>query len=304
MLLADFIKDSTQALTETYPAAEARSVTMMLCEAMLGTKSYTHIIEPETVVPPKQQPALTAAMERLRRGEPVQYVIGYAEFCGRRFHVSPDVLIPRPETEQLCEYAVKSASMISRVRSPYGKNVAPVRVLDLCTGSGCIAWTLALDVPGVEAVAMDISDEALKVAENQNFTEELKASGAVAPRFVKGDLLEGPSCFPYTDADMLLSNPPYIMEKEKPLIRANVLDFEPGLALFVPDSDPLIFYRAISLWGWQCLKPGGFGFVEVNESLGNETAELFSAGGYSSVSIIKDLFDKKRFVSFRRPLSA
>lgn len=178
MLLVDFVKESVTALESLYPETEARSIVLMLCEDILGTERYTHIVEPQYQIDEKKLPLLSAAMERLRAGEPIQYVLGKADFYGRRFNVTPDVLIPRPETEILCRDAIKTASRISRMRIPYGKNAVPVRILDLCTGSGCIAWTMALAVPGCKVTAVDISDNALAVASGQDFSSEIKATGA------------------------------------------------------------------------------------------------------------------------------
>ena len=144
MLLKDFLRDGEKALEGLYPAAEARSIMLMLCEAIVGTKSYTHIIEPSFTIPHKDESTLLEALRRLSEGEPVQYVIGRTDFCGNSFRVTPDVLIPRPETEILCREAIRTGSRMSASRSAFGKAAQPVRILDLCTGSGCIAWTLSL----------------------------------------------------------------------------------------------------------------------------------------------------------------
>ena len=181
MLLTDFLKQGTAALESLYPAEEAHGIVLMLCEEIIGTKSYTHIVEPQYQIDRKWEQPLARAMERLGAGEPIQYVLGKSEFCGRTFRVTPDVLIPRPETELLVKEAVKLADMTRRMRIPFGKSAEPVRVLDLCTGSGCIAWSVALAVPGARVVGVDISDKALEVARSQDFSEELKETGAVAP---------------------------------------------------------------------------------------------------------------------------
>ena len=232
MLLSQFLKDGTASLESLYPTAEARSIVLMLCEQLIGTKSYTHIVEPQYTIDKKHVEPLAAAMVRLCSGEPIQYVIGHSEFCGRRFRVSRDVLIPRPETELLCREAIKLALRLRQMRSPYGKSASPVRVLDLCTGSGNIAWTVALSVPGAHVVGVDNSEAALEVARSQSFSTELKSSGALAPTFVNADVLDTEQEFNFGPFDLILSNPPYIMEKEKPLLRRNVLDYEPASALF------------------------------------------------------------------------
>lgn len=298
MLLNVFVKEGVAALGDLYPSSEARNMILMLCEDILGTKSYTHIVEPGYEIAENKCPELYAALERLKKGEPVQYVLGKADFCGFRFDVSPSVLIPRPETEILCREAIKVGSRIQRMRIPYGKNAAPVRILDLCTGSGCIAWTLALSIPGCKVTAVDISDEALGVAEGQNFAAELKKSGAHKPEFVKADVLDPEQNFEYGPFDIIVSNPPYIRESEKVAMRSNVLDFEPALALFVPDDDPLLFYRAVSAWSVRFLSPEGVGIVEINEALADQTEKVFRSDGYTHTKVEKDLCDKDRFVVY------
>ena len=302
MLLADFIRDGAARLEKLYPSPEARGLVLMLCRELLGVTNYTHVVEPKTAVPADRLPELEADLERLCAGEPIQYVLGKSEFCGRTFRVTPDVLIPRPETELLVKEAVKLADMTRRMRIPFGKQAEPVRVLDLCTGSGCIAWSVALAVPGARVVGVDISDKALEVARSQDFSEELKETGAVAPTFVKADVLESGDSFQYDHGqfDLILSNPPYVMEKEKPAMRRNVLEYEPALALFVPDEDPLLFYRAVARWSQRFLAPEGKGLTEINEALGNETVEVFRSSGFHQSETVTDFFDKNRFVFYMR----
>jgi release factor glutamine methyltransferase len=223
-------------------------------------------------------------------GEPIQYIIGKAYFYDREFSVTPSVLIPRPETELL----VREALVWTR-RSAHRS----LRILDLCTGSGCIAWSMALELPGSEVTAVDISDGALAVASGQKFGEADPGctDSVVSPRFIKADVLAGPAEGLGT-FDMILSNPPYVMDSEKALMRRNVLDHEPWLALFVSDDDPLVFYRAVAGWARQLLKPDGIGIVEINEALGPETAAVFSQAGFADSSVICDLSDRSRFVRF------
>lgn len=280
MLLSAFIRCGTERLSAIYPSPEAKVIVLMLCEERLGVKSYTHIIEPGYEIPRDALPALESDMDRLAAGEPVQYVLGYADFCGRRFKVNQSVLIPRPETEQLVSEAV--SILLSWER--------PCRVLDLCTGSGCIAWSVFLEVPGTEVVAVDISDAALDVARSQ--------FDGPSPRFVKADVLSGSEGFDEGLFDLVLCNPPYVMESEKSAMRTNVLNYEPGLALFVPDADPLVFYRAVAQWAGRFLRRGGTGLVEINESLGPQTEAVFKDAGYKETQIVRDFFSKYRFVKF------
>lgn len=300
MLLADFIRKGVEALEPLYPTAEAHSIVLMLCEKLLGTKSYTHIVEPKYNIDRKAEQPLAEAMLRLQAGEPIQYVIGRCDFCGRSFKVNRDVLIPRPETELLVREAIKIAGRIQRMRIPYGKSAEPVRVLDLCTGSGNIAWSLALGVPGARVVGVDISEAALDVARSQNFSADLKASGALAPTFVAADILDTEQEFNYGSFDLILSNPPYIMEKERPLLRKNVVDYEPAIALFVPDDNPLLYYRAVARWSERFLSADGKGLTEINEVLPQETVGVFRDSGFGQIDVVKDFFDKNRFVFYMK----
>ena len=300
MLLTEFISGGTTALESLYPTKEARTIVLMLCEHLIGTKSYTHIVEPGYEIPKAKQGALEEGLARLVHGEPIQYVTGECEFCGLTFKVNSNVLIPRPETELLVREAVKSGSGIYRMRIPYGKTAEPVRILDLCTGSGCIAWKVALSVPTARVVAVDISEEALAVARSQDFSAQLKETGATAPQFVKLDVLDTEQPFDFGEFDLILSNPPYIMESEKSVLRPNVLNFEPASALFVPDEDPLVFYRAIAAWSKRLLAPDGKCLTEINEVLGAQTELLFRKAGFSTTEVIKDFYDKNRFIFYQK----
>ena len=255
----------------------------MLCEERLGVRSYTHIIEPATTVPEESLAGLEADVARLQKAEPIQYVLGKADFYGRSFDVNPSVLIPRPETEQLVKEAVSFALNLGR----------PARILDLCTGSGCIAWSVLQEVPGSEVVAVDISEATLETARGQFPHSE------VSPLFIKADVLDSGSAHciqgPF---DVIVSNPPYIMESQKASMRPNVLDYEPGLALFVPDDDPLLFYRAVEHWASALLSADGAGFLEINEELGPQTAEVFARAGWKDVQQIQDFYNKTRFIRF------
>ena len=300
MLLKDFIKEGTLALSSLYGAPEARNIIQILCQERLGTKSYTHIIEPEYSIKPSLLPLLQGDLLKLQNAVPLQYVLGKAQFFSRDFRVDPNVLIPRPETEKLCQEAIKIALMKSRVRSAYGAAASSPRVLDLCTGSGCIAWTMALEVPGCEVVATDISEAALAVAVSQKFPNIRKFPKVIPPSFVRCDVLAPQPSFEEGKFDILLSNPPYVLESQRVSMRRNVLDHEPSLALFVPDDDPLLFYKAIFRWASLFLREDGVGIVEVNDILSHQTAGIFLSGGFSKVEIIKDCFEKDRFVLFSR----
>ena len=288
MLLAEFLRKAESALGSLYPEPEARNILTMLCSDVLGIRSYTHLIEPQYQIDPVRLPLLEASLERLRSGEPIQYVLGKAEFCGRTFRVGPPVLIPRPETEILCEKAI---SLLRRIDSP--------SVLDLCTGSGNIAWTLALSLRHARTVAVDLSEAALEIASSQPFEEALASGEHVRPAFVRYDVLQDPPAL-WGPFDAVLSNPPYVLESEKAAMRPNVLEYEPASALFVPDEDPLLFYRAVASWALRLLAPGGWLMVEINESTALTVKDLFASLGFCNVLIIKDFYEKDRFVSCQK----
>lgn len=292
MLLTELINKGIETISPLYPERETREMVYAFLEHHIGTKRHTHIIEPGYEVVDAVAAEALDAFGRMASGEPLQYVTGCAHFYGRQFHVTPDVLIPRPETELLCQ------SVLNHVASSH-QVPASLKILDLCTGSGCIAWTLALELPGAEVTAVDISEGALKIASAQDFSEEIALTGAVAPAFTKADVLSGPS-ETFQKCDIIVSNPPYVMYKEKALMRPNVLEHEPHLALFVSDNDPLVFYRAVAEWASVLLMPGGIGIVEINEALGRETAQVYLDAGFHFAEVIRDFSERDRFVIFRR----
>lgn len=286
MLLREFAAEATERLAVLYGEREARSIALFLCESVLGIPGYTCVIEPDTEIDPEKQKSLMDCLARLCAYEPLQYILGRTEFCGLEFNVSPAVLIPRPETELLCRLVIDKA----RHSCP-----ASPAILDLCTGSGCIAWTLAHYIPGSSVTAADFSHEALEVASSQDIDGS-------RPEFMEMDVLCPASGIRERlgkrKFDIVVSNPPYVTESEKSLMCRNVLDYEPGTALFVPDCDPLLFYRAVADISWSYLVPGGFGAVEINERYGEATKAVFSERGFSNVTVIQDLSGRDRFVFF------
>lgn len=303
MLLSEFIASALAGLESLYPRAEARSmVSILVCER-LGVQSWTHIANPSFEVPEQSLAQLEADLQKLLASEPLQYVLGYAEFYGRRFRVTKDVLIPRPETELLVDTVLQKLKSASRGCDGDDACGGALKILDLCTGSGCIAWTLALETVGAQLTAIDISPAALAIARSQ-FSAELSQGAEVT--FIEADVLDlseeglsgAHSKLALGQFDVIVSNPPYVMEQEKALMRPNVLDHEPALALFVPDDDPLIFYRAIAHHASRLLSAHGWGIVEINTLLAEPTAECFRQAGLQDVTILPDLSGKPRFVSF------
>lgn len=296
MLLKEFVGSAREQLQVLYPEKEAAAMVGILCRECLCVESYTYIIEPDLEISGERMEKAAAALGRLLAGEPVQYVLGFSDFYGRRFNVNPSVLIPRPETETLCREAIDSAMRVYRTRSAYGHNADPVRILDLCTGSGCIAWTLALNVPGADIVAVDISSDALEVASKQPFDKTVK------PHFVQADIFDDDAMASVLSGvfDIIVSNPPYILDCEKAQMRSNVLDYEPSLALFVPDDDSMRFNRKIAEISAKAFKTDSIGIVEINESLGDACCRIFKDAGFEESVIIKDIFGKNRFLKYSR----
>ena len=224
-------------------------------------------------------------MNRLLRREPLQYVLGQADFCGRTFAVAPGVLVPRPETEELVGWIVGEE----------GRTERPASALDIGTGSGCIAVTLALELPQVRVAALDISAEALTIARWNAATLHARVD------FRQADILSmAAEDGPETEWDFIASNPPYICEREREDMNDNVRLHEPELALFVPDSDPLLFYRAIGQYALRTLKAGGRLYVEINRAYGRETARLFRELGLRDIELRKDIYGNDRMIRCKK----
>lgn len=270
---------------------EARAVALLMIEKECGL-TVADVLSGNGMVGEQQCAQLAAMARRVAEGEPVQYVMGMAEFCGMDLRVAPGVLIPRPETEELVEWATESLSAIV-VQEELREGGA--RVLDVGTGSGCIAVALAKKIPHTEVEAWDVSEKALKIAE-----ENAERQG-VNVRFERVDVLAKETlehCHGKRKGvyDLIISNPPYICEEEKREMEKNVLEHEPHLALFVPDDDPLLFYRRIGELGLKRLRDGGLLFFEINRRFGKEVAEMLREKGYRGVEVRKDMEGRDRMV--------
>ena len=276
------------ALSPLYDPREVKAITRLLLEEVCGLSFTEIVMRRDDVLPETQRQVLTAFAERLSKGEPVQQVLGYAWFRGRKFIVSPDVLIPRPETEELVNMIVNNS-----VNNPVHK------VLDIGTGSGCIALSLALDINTAFITAADLSTAALTIAMKNAI--QLETNNV---RFVQTDILKEEFCdfstdlsTPETFFDVIVSNPPYICQHESAQMQSNVLDHEPHLALFVPDHDPLLFYRAIGSYALRHLSPSGTLYFEINQAYGSETCKLLVDIGYQNVQLFNDFTGRNRFVT-------
>ncbi len=265
-------------LTPIYGLEEARAILRLLLESRYGL-SWTEVLSGAMEsFNEAEKKDMEHLMRRLEWQEPVQYILGEADFCGRSFKVAPGVLIPRLETEEL----------VAVVEDGSGEDC---KVLDIGTGSGCIALTLAADRPGWHVSAWDISDAALRISREN--AERLHVGNV---DFRKVDILKTDS-LPAGEWDVIVSNPPYICDEERAAMSKNVLFFEPHEALFVPDDDPLCFYRAISEYAKRSLTPGGRLFFEINQRYGAEVRSLLQEEGFRFVSVVKDQFGNDRIVS-------
>ena len=277
MTLREFVQTCIDRLSPLYPEPEAKAMAFRLLEHYLEIPSYKYISDPWMEIDGLKAPLLSA-LDELVTGRPLQYVLGFTEFCGHRFKVGEGCLIPRPETEELVSRIVDDLSDIEVGDEPFN-------ILDLCTGSGCIAWSLAAEFPEARVYGCDLSNEALRYACRQR----VKVGGA-KPIFFSADVLAAPPAG-LPQFDVIVSNPPYICDSERAAMRPNVLDFEPAEALFVPDDDPLKFYRAIARWADVLLRPQGRIYLEINERFGPEVAALFPGS-----QVVTDLSSRDRFV--------
>ena len=263
-----------RTLEPLYGNGEARAITDYVLDVCFGLSKADILCGAVEEMTAEKTAELNKRFGRLTEGEPVQYVLGRAEFCGRWFSVRPGVLIPRPETEELCAWITADS-----------KASASPKVLDIGTGSGCIAITLQLDMPESKVTAWDISADALDVAR-----ENAQQLGANV-NFVKLDALNAK---PEGEWDVIVSNPPYICEKEKKDMAVNVLEHEPHTALFVPDADPLLFYRAITRLAVQTLSKGGRLYFEINPIYADDTCRMMRAEGMTAVELRSDMYGKQR----------
>lgn len=271
-------------LEKLYGSDEANALIMILLEHYFGIDKVKIALNPELRLSESELLTLHFAVKELLKNKPVQYVTGETEFCGMRFAVNENVLIPRPETEEMVKMITNSVDT-RRATS------IPNSILDIGTGSGCIAISLAKLLKNSLVTAVDVSEKALEVA-NKN------AEANSAPvTFIKDDILnpQNPDLL-NGQFDIIVSNPPYVCESEKSEMRANVLDYEPSTALFVSDHDPLVFYRKILEFAQKSLKPNGEVWFEINEKYGEEMQNLCFEKGFKNVEIIKDFRERDRIV--------
>jgi len=273
--LQQFIR---QQIQEAYPGPEAGAIAQLVLEHVLQQSRMQLRLSQQEPVTAAQQQQISQAVERLRQQEPVQYVLGLAHFYGLDLQVDERVLIPRPETEELVDLVVKEH-----------QGQQGLQVLDVCTGSGCIPIALSQHLSMAKLYGLDVSEGALQVARAN------AAKYQVPVTWLLQDVFEAVPVA-HASLDILTSNPPYVLEEEKAQMRDNVLDYEPHLALFVPNTDPLKFYRRIAELGFLLLKKGGVLYFEINECYGADVQALLLQQGFSQAQVVQDLFGKDRIV--------
>jgi release factor glutamine methyltransferase len=275
-------------LETIYGSDEANALIMILLEHYFSLDRVKIAMNPELRLSESELLTLHFAVKELLTNKPVQYIIGETEFCGMRFFVDENVLIPRPETEEMVKKIASCRDKACLV--PTGCDI-----LDIGTGSGCIAISLAKLLTDSKVTAVDVSEKALNVARKNAQANEVNV------RFILDDILnpQNPELID-NQYDIIVSNPPYVCESEKSEMRANVLDYEPSSALFVSDNDPLIFYRRILEFAQKTLKPGGEVWFEINENFGEEMKNLCLEKGFKDVEIIKDFRGKDRILKTTR----
>lgn len=276
-LLKTLVVEYTAELQKIYPVDEAKSLIYWLTEAYFGVNRLQLVMHPETRLNESEMLKLLFAVKELKQHKPVQYVVGEMTFSGLRIKVSPEVLIPRQETEQLVQWIAESE--INRVSG----------ILDVCTGSGCIALALKHLLPQTDVMGYDFSDQAVTTAKENAALNDLEVSFFVESVFTPA--IEGLPVF-----DVVVSNPPYVLESEKELMLPNVLNFEPHEALFVSNDQPLLFYESILKQSATYLRKGGRIYFEINEAMREEMVRLLGVFGFTEIEVKNDLNGKPRMV--------
>jgi release factor glutamine methyltransferase len=295
MLLQEIKTIFHKELDGIYPKEEVDAFFYRCIEHYLGLQRFVLVVKPNTTVNKEEEQPLFEALAQLKQERPLQYILGTAHFMDMEFAVNEDVLIPRPETEELVQWIMddvkNQTSDIRNQTSDIGQCTSEIRILDIGTGSGCIAIALAKHIPSAKVYALEISGKALDVARKN------AEANTVDITFLKQSILEPePELALALEFDIIVSNPPYVRELEKKEIKKNVTDHEPHLALFVSDDDPLLFYRAIAHFANKNLAKKGSLYLEINQYLGAETQALLKAHNFSEIELRKDIFGNDRMV--------
>ncbi len=275
-------KEGVDSIKDLYELPEAKALIKLLMEKVTGVDYHHALVNPHLLLSHSQEMLLHAHIQELKLQKPIQYILGETEFFGINLKVNPHVLIPRPETEELVSWVLDERP-----------NDFPA-VLDIGTGSGCIAIAIAKRLPAAKVYALDISHDAVILAKENALTNSVNIS------FFQHDILGNTPPNRGVLFDIAVTNPPYVRNSEKQEMQANVLDYEPAQALFVDDENPLVFYRAVAETMFPLLAPNGTIFCEINEALGEETAQVFISNGFANVEIRKDIHGKDRMLMARK----
>ncbi|KAA2216880.1 peptide chain release factor N(5)-glutamine methyltransferase [Maribacter flavus] len=276
MLLSELKKIFHKELDALYGKEEVSSFFYLLIEEYLGLQRFVLAIQPDLRIQKDEEPKMFEALSELKEHRPIQHIIGSAHFMGMDFKVGPQVLIPRPETEELVRWVLADVD-----------KQANLDILDMGTGSGCIAIGLAKSLKNASVQALDISEEALEVARGNALKNEVEV------HFFKADMLDFHSKLSF---DIIISNPPYVRKLEKNKMNKNVLLFEPESALFVSNEDPLIFYSGVARFASKHLKPNGMLYLEINQYLGPETCTLLDTFDFNTIELRKDMYGNDRMI--------
>jgi len=295
------MKSITTHIKETlgllYPPEEVRCFVRLILSHVCGLSYNQQILCKDKQIPEKEKEEIYAIVSRLKKMEPIQYILGETEFYSLPIKVNPSVLIPRPETEELVYIIIKNVtSAYNNKMSDRAENRQPIQILDIGTGSGCIAIALAKHIPDAVVTAIDISETALQKAKENALLNNVDIC------FLKVDILNILKAKELINGsfDIIVSNPPYIKDEEKRFMSANVIDYEPHQALFVSDEDPLLFYKAIAEFAKQKLTPEGMIYFEINPTCDMMIIEMLSEKGFAYSEIISDLSGKNRFISAKK----
>ena len=295
MLLKNYKATFLQELSSLYDEHEIDSFFYIILEKLHGLKRIDLALNPETVMDGTHLKQWKSILSDLKIQKPIQYILGETQFYGLRFEVNENTLIPRPETEELVEWIIKEEG---REKREEGK----VIILDIGTGSGCIAVSLAKNLPNAEVFAIDVSEKALAIAQKNADINNVKVNFINVDILKTNDLEKLPTSnfqLP-TSFDIIVSNPPYVRNLEKAEIKPNVLEYEPHLALFVEDTDALLFYRKIAELAKKNLNPNGKLYFEINQYLGKETVQLLQYFGFKNVEVKKDIYGNDRMISCQK----
>lgn len=280
--IKDVFLEFQQGLTSVYDNRETEAITLLVLEEITGMSRAKLKAFPEEDVDGEAVEKISGILEELKTGKPVQYILGSTEFYGLNFLVNPATLIPRPETEELVEWI-----LVERQKLKF-ESKKLISILDIGTGSGCIAISLKKNLPDAGVMAIDISADALHTARQNAVINDVKVE------FIHDDILQPKSDIEHSKFEIIVSNPPYVTLEDKLQMHQNVTGFEPHAALFVPEDDPLIFYKAIADYALEHLSPGGLLFFEINENFGKETIELLAGKGFTDIELRKDMSGRDR----------